>query len=111
MSSSWRAGSPRSRTVCPRPVNQRETNLRRFYKYDNNGDYDEEDDDEELLDSALLSLRPKTFSLSDDEDGSGTFLSKKMLVMPLYSGIVRPPPTAFSTPVRLFLRMDDRCHR
>ena len=47
MSSSWRAGSPRSRTVCPRPVNQRETNLRRFSKYDNNGDYDEEDDDDE----------------------------------------------------------------
>ena len=46
MSSSWRAGSPRSRTVCPRPVNQRETNLRRFCKHDNNCDYDEQDDDE-----------------------------------------------------------------
>ena len=45
MSSSWRAGSPRSRTVCPSPVNQRETNLRRFCKYDNNGDFDEQDDD------------------------------------------------------------------
>ena len=28
MSSSWRAGSPRSRTVCPSPVSHRETNLR-----------------------------------------------------------------------------------
>ena len=28
MSSSWRAGSPRSRTVCPSPVSHRETNLK-----------------------------------------------------------------------------------